>query len=116
MKELAKSDRDLLLSKEAILNAWIAQMEKDLNFSLNHSGSHANLWQEILALVAERLAELERQGTLSAALYQIDVSEAELYSEMQSGEWASWTELFAQRVMEREGIKVIFRYQYSNRG
>lgn len=113
MKSLAKSDRELLFARMNAYRLWLLQMEKDLHFEFNQPASGVIPWLEIIQQLAHRLIELDEEGRLSETLYQVDVHEGQLRSEMNSGNWNSWTDLLAHKVAEREAVKVIFRLQYA---
>lgn len=96
------------------MNDWLAQVAKDLQMNWEKEGDSSS-WEVILEQIERRLMELEKEGRLSAILYQVDLNEFKLREDMDSGKWDSWWSLLAQRVAEREAIKVIFRYQYAGK-
>lgn len=115
MSKLQKSDRELLFVRIEAYKAWIAQIEKDLQFDWGESSKSIQTWEEIIQVISDRLQDLERESRLSEILYQVDLNEVQLRAEMMSGKWDSWLKLLATKVAEREALKVIFRFQYAGK-
>ena len=113
MNQLANNDRELLFSRKEAYHAWIAQIEKDLHFTFEPE-EEVN-WNQIIEQLVSRLDELEKESRLSEILYQVDLNEAQLHTEMSSGKWTSWLGMLAHKVAEREAVKVIFRLQYAGK-
>lgn len=117
MYSLDKSQAALVGTNAELREAWIAQLEKDMDLDLQALRSSNHGWEEGLDIVQSELenAYSETDSRWSAMLYRVDVSPLHLQSEMQSGRWSSWHELAARAIAYREFQKVYFRFQYAGR-
>lgn len=115
MNTLTRAQQNLILNREEVTRAWIAQIRKDLGMQ---SGNDPDpLWNEVRAWVESYLDDRfgRSQEGVPDLLYRIDLDETALPGEMASGEWSSYHLLLAEMIMRREAVKVLFRFQYSGR-
>lgn len=116
LNEIQRSDRELYFDQPEFLQAWVAQIEKDMNADLHVD---PKVRTDIpIAIKALETALRERFGDgeadLPQLLYKIDLDEGLLHHEMHSNRWESWFQMLAHKIAEREAKKVIFRWRFSS--
>jgi hypothetical protein len=100
-----------------ILEACIDQITKDLGLELGWFEKKPNSIQSIVLELNSQLEKLlfNSEGIIHQLLYKVDLNEEQLYSQMNSGNHKSLSDLLSKSIVERELKKVIMRNVYSGK-
>lgn len=117
MSELTKSQHGLLVDRSDVREAWIAQLEKDLQIELTGKVESTVSFGELAMHIEEVLSQKFglSEADLPELLYRIDLNENQLRLEMREGKFQRWFELLSHAILIREAQKVIFRFQYAGK-
>ncbi len=102
---------------EFILESCIAQITKDLGLEIDWLDERPNSVQMIIEKLNSRLEKLlfNSERKIHQLLYAVDLNEEKLYSQMNSGDYKSLSDLLSKSIVERELKKVIARNVYSGK-
>ena len=102
---------------EFILKACAAQITKDLGLEMHWIPENPKSVESIIDILNKRLEKLlfNSEGMIHQLLYTVDLDEEQLYSQMNSGDHKSLSDLLSKLIVERELKKVITRNVFSGK-
>lgn len=113
---LTIQQRELVIQRPDVKEAWRLQIEKDLESALEMDAFERASWRDVVEAIAIVLRRDYNQSQLMLdLLYKIDVVEGAVRSDLQSESEEDEYLRIARRIAEREAVKVIFRFQYAGK-